>query len=173
MSEQNSVMYEYKTITVKPDMASLYNDNYKNFGWEKEDVYHSLGDIENVTLRFKRDRKIANKARLNELQNQFDACVEEIDRLEKSKTKFAATAAMLIGVAGTVLMGGAVFLAISGKLAAGILMAVPGAVLWGAPYSVYREQSKNKIAKVTPQIDQKFDELYDICQEARALQENS
>ena len=171
MYEQNNVMYEYKTITVKSDMASLYNDNYKHFGWEKEEAHHTLGDFENVTIRFKRDRRIANKARLNELQNQFDACIEEIERLEKSKTRLPAIIAMVIGVAGTLLMGGAVFLAISEKVVAGILMAIPGAVLWGAPYSVYREQSKSKTAKVTPKIDQKFDELYDICQEARALQE--
>lgn len=172
MCEQNSVMYEYKTVTIKNDMVPLYNDGYKSFGWEKEGVHNSLGDFETVTIRFKRNRRIANRTKLNELQNQFDACAEEIERLEKSKNTVPAVTALIIGLAGTLLMGGAFYLAVSGKVALGAVMAIPGAVLWGAPYGVYRKQSKHKASKVTPKIDQKYDELYDICEQARVLQES-
>lgn len=169
MSERNCVMYEYKNVTIRKDLANLYIDNYKNFGWETEDARYSLTEIGDVSIKFRRDRKIQNKVELTRLQNQFDACVQEIQKLEKSKTKGPAATAMVIGTVGVVLMGGAVFTAVAGKVAAGVVMAVPGFAAWAAPYGVYNKQTKTKSEKVTPLIDEKYDELYNICEKAHAL----
>ena len=169
MNEQNCVTYEYKTVTVKRDLAPLYIDNYKNFGWETEDARYSLTEIGDVTIHFKRNRKIPNKNELNQLQNQFDEGVQEILKLEKSKTKAPAITAMSVGTVGTVLMAVAVFAALADKIAIGTVVAVPGMVLWTLPYFLYNKQVKSKTAKVTPQIDRKYDQLYEICEQAHSL----
>lgn len=76
------VGYEYKEITVKRSMASIYADGYENFGWKSEGIVHQPSKlaIDSVTLKFKRDRKIRNKTELTRLQRNFDACVQEIIR---------------------------------------------------------------------------------------------
>ena len=168
MSE-NCIMYEHKTVTVKRELASTYLENYKNFGWETEDARMSLTEIGDVTIHFKRDRKIPNRVELTRLESQFDACVKEIDKLEKSKTKGPAITALTIGTGGLVLTGAAVFTAIAGHVAVGSVIAVPGLVLWAVPYFVYQKQTEKKTAKVSPELDKKYDELYDVCEKAHAL----
>ena len=168
MSE-NCILYEHKTITIKRELAQIYLENYKNFGWETEDTRFSFTDIGDVTIRFKRDRKIPNKVELTRLEKQFDACVQELLKLEKSKTKGPAITALVIGTVGLVLTGGAVFTAVAGKVAAGIALAVPGSALTAASYGVYNKQTKSKTEKVTPQIDQKYDEIYEVCERASEL----
>lgn len=41
--------------------------------------------MDSVTLKFKRNRKICNKAELTRLQRNFDACIAEIQSLKTSK----------------------------------------------------------------------------------------
>ena len=87
------ISYEYKTVTADADRASFLLDGYENFGWEPdENIYQNAGEAvtpgkqKKVTLRLKRNRKIVNKMELTRLQRNFEACVGEIDSLEKSKT---------------------------------------------------------------------------------------
>ena len=60
-------------------------------------------------MKFKRDRKVRNKAELTRLQRQFDSCVSEIESLERSKYLRASVFAYIIGVVGTAFMAGSVF----------------------------------------------------------------
>lgn len=83
--------YEYKEITAEDSMVSLLLDGYENFGWElNESLPDSgaggkAGSISKTVIRLKRDRKIVNKAELTRLQRNFEACVTEIQALEKEK----------------------------------------------------------------------------------------
>lgn len=59
--ENSFVGFEYMEVPAKRSMESLYVDSYQNFGW----VYEGTSEQENsdrVTMKFKRDRKIRNKA---------------------------------------------------------------------------------------------------------------
>ena len=83
------VGYEYKEKSVPASFASLYLDSYPCFGWEEDP--NGVSRKENAetagraVLRFRRDRKICNRAELTRLQRNFDSCVAEIDALEQSK----------------------------------------------------------------------------------------
>ena len=57
-------------------------------------------------MKFKRDRKILNKAELTHLRRQFDACVGEIVALEKSKRENATIMSIIIELIGTAFMAG-------------------------------------------------------------------
>lgn len=98
--------YEYKSLTVNRRMESVYADGYQNFGWKLEDVSAPLTAGGALSMKFKRDRKIRNKAELTRLQRQFEACADEIVELERSKTVAASITAYIIGLIGTAFMAG-------------------------------------------------------------------
>lgn len=76
--------YEYRDITVKKMMQSVYADCFGSFGWIAEGIGEAVGKVDSVVMKFKRDRKIRNKAELTRLQRQFEACVAEIISMERS-----------------------------------------------------------------------------------------
>ena len=87
------VGYDYKEISASGERASFCLDCYQNFGWlPDERTQETRGAI---VLR--RERKIVNKVELTRLQCHFEACMDEITALEKSKTTNAAAAPCALG----------------------------------------------------------------------------
>ncbi len=150
-------------------MASLYIDGYENFGWKLEGSEYPIASVDTVTLKFKRDRKICSKAELTRLQRNFDACVSEILSLEGSKYLKASVAAYSVGIVGTAFMAGSVFAVTSNLIVPCIILAVPAFIGWALPYFLYKNISKKRTAEITPLIEQKYDEIYSICEKANAL----
>ena len=167
------VGYEYKEFTVKRNMESVYADGYTNFGWKLESTSFPIKSLGSIAMKFKRDRKIRNKAELTRLQRQFEACAAEIEQLEFSKTVGASTFAYIIGVIGTALMAGSVFTYTSGTLLLSVILAIPGFVGWIIPYFCYLTIYKKKSNQVAPLIDQKYDEIYEVCEKANSLLKSS
>lgn len=169
MNENNFVGYEYKNLTTKQGMESVYADGYRNFGWQMETSSipeHSLGS---VSIKFKRDRKILNKAELTRLQRQFESCVGEIESLEHSKTIGASITAITIGIIGTAFMALSTFSYLGGMLPLMIILAVPGFIGWIIPYFCYNAMQRSKGSKISPLIDKKYDEIYEVCEKASGL----
>lgn len=50
-----------------------------------------------------------------------------------------------------------------------ILFAIAGFIGWILPYFVYRRVVRKKTKKVTPLIEEKFDEIYEICEKGNRL----
>lgn len=163
------VGYEYKDVTVKRKVESVYIDGYHNFGWALDSTSNSVQNVNSVTMKFKRDRKIRNKAELTCLQRQFDATVAEIETLENSKVIRASTIAYVVGVIGTAFVAASVFANQDDRQALSILLAIPGFAGWIIPYFLYSNISKKKTGMVAPLIDQKYDEIYELCQTANTL----
>ncbi|WP_294147122.1 hypothetical protein [uncultured Clostridium sp.] len=170
-NEPKFVGYEYTDVTVKRTLESVYTDSFENFGWNLEGSSVPAAGSGTVILKFKRDRKIPNKTELTRLQRQFEACVSEIGQLETSKVLGASAAAFGIGIIGTAFMAGSVF-AITHQpvlMTLSIVLAVPGFLGWIAPYFCYRGISHKKSRAVAPLIDQKYEEIYQVCERANAL----
>ena len=161
--------YEYRDITVSHEMEPVYVDGYQNFGWTLESISTPQVGIHQITLKFKRDRKIRNKAELTRLQRQFDACASEIIGMEKSKTASASIAAYSVGLIGTAFLAGATFAYLGQLIFLCIILAIPGFVGWILPYFLYNSAYAKKSAKVTPLIDNKYDEIYEVCEKANGL----
>lgn len=169
MNENNFVGYEYKDVTTKREMESVYVDGYRNFGWQMETSSvpeHSLGT---VAIKFKRDRKILNKAELTRLQRQFESCAGEIESLERSKTTGASITAFTIGIIGTAFMGLSTFSYLGGMLPLMIILAVPGFIGWIIPYFCYHAIQRTKANKLVPIIEKKYDDIYAVCEKANSL----
>lgn len=174
MSEENRtsdsfIGYEYHSITAPREMESVYTDGYENFGWTREEAAASPLGSGTVNMKFKRDRKIRNKMELTRLQRQFEACVNEIVTMEKSKTARATVTAFTIGILGCVFLGGATFSYLAGMLPLMVILAIPGFLGWILPYFCYRSILAKRGAAIAPLIEKKQDEIYDVCEKANHL----
>ena len=168
-SENKYIGYEYRDFTVNRSMESVYIDGYMNFGWILEEIVPSVNGVFTEILKLKRDRKMLNKAELTRLQRQFEACVSEIETLKRSKVIFASAIAYIIGVLGTAFMAGAVFAHNAGMIPLTIILAIPGFVGWIIPYFCYSNIREKKTAKINPLIENKYDEIYEVCEKANGL----
>jgi hypothetical protein len=166
----NFVGYEYKDVIVKNGMVALWSDSLVSFGWELEESTTSIVQgINTVNLKFKRDRKIRNKAELTRLQRQFETFVREIEDLEKSKTMNASIFAFTFGIIGTAFMAGSVFTYIGGMLLPSIILAIPGFIGWILPYFCYVKLKDKRAASAAPLIERQYDMLYETCEKASHL----
>jgi hypothetical protein len=164
------VGYGYKELTVPRDLESLYADGYENFGWKLESVTSiPIVGTASVTMKFKRDRKIINKAELTRLQRQFDACVSEITKMEKSKEAKASITAFTVGIIGTAFMAGATFAYLGGLVFLCVVLAIPAFIGWILPYFFYHSIYAKKTTVVTPLVESKYDEIYEVCEKANGL----
>lgn len=77
--------YEYKEVTIPRSMDSVYTDGYANFGWQPEGS-SPTPSVGKIVMKYKRNRKLRNKAEITRLQRKFDACAEEIQAMERSKS---------------------------------------------------------------------------------------
>lgn len=167
--------YEYREVFVPEYLSSLCADSYPCFGWERdENPAQGRGERTKtgyVGMRFKRDRKITNKMELTRLQRNFDGCIEQLESLEKSKTSVPTIAALIVGLLGTVFMALSTFAVTADppKIFLCVIFAVPGFAGWILPLFIYRNLVKERQRKLAPLIEQKYDEIYGICEKGNHL----
>lgn len=180
--QKRFIGYDYKEIAAEPGRISFLIDGYESFGWKVDEnmacvnvpasgIRTPANIHQKNTLRLKRDRKIINKAELTRLQGHFEACVSEIDALEKTKTTTPAIAAITAGIIGTAFIAGSVF-AVTAQtplIILSIILAIPGFAGWGAPYFIYKKMACRQTKKISPLIEKKYDEIYEICEKGANL----
>lgn len=168
--KKNFVGYEYKEMVTDSSRLSFLLDGYESFGWE-EDGSLTESVQQRAVLRMKRNRKIVNKVELTRLERNFEACVDEIEKLEKAKTSAAAMYAIMLGIIGTAFMAGSTF-AVTAQpphYILCILLAVPGFLGWIFPYFLYKRIAGKQKEKILPLIEAKYDEIYEICEKGNKL----
>lgn len=179
--ENQFIAYDYKEVVADRSKLSFLLDGYENFGWEQDknmtddSVTAYRGVVspysKKSVLRIKRDRKIINKMELTRLQRNFESCVKEIDVLEASKTSKATSWALVVGVLGTAFMAGSVF-AITApvpQVLLCIVLAIPAFIGWIFPYFIYQKIKMTQTKKMDELIEQKYDEIYEICEKGSKL----
>lgn len=122
-------------------------------------------------IQLKRDRKILNKAELTRLQRNFEACVSEIQTLHGRKTSVASVCSLILGVIGAAFMAGSTF-AVTAQpphYILCILLAIPGFLGWILPYFLYKKIMGKQTEKITPLIEAKYDEIYEICEKGNKI----
>lgn len=175
MIEQHAgfVAYEYQERTVEQRYAPYYKDGYGCFGWQAEQQPRGVELQGRVTLRLRRDRHIPNKMELTRLQRQFEAIMEDVRQLENSAQSQATIAGLSCGMAGAVFMGGSTFAITAATPIVWLcaVLAVPGFILWGAAYPLYRYVQKRRTREVQPLVEGRLDEMYEVCEKASRLLE--
>ena len=123
----------------------------------------------------KLETKINNKTALNKLQKNITTHFSNIDKLEAKKTFDASFKAYSIGLLSCVFLALSVFL-ITGMITLGsltfplqILFGGIGIVLCIPPYFVYRNTLTLKSEQLDPIIDDEYEKISNICEEAHLL----
>ena len=176
------IAFEYKEVIADIGQASFLIDGYENFGWEIDEnvmpdtterysVKKGETQHKKVVIRMKRDRKILNKMELTRLQRNFEACVAEIGNLEKEKTSRPSVLALTVGILGTAFMAGVTFAVTAQppQILLCIILAIPGFLGWILPYFLYKTGVRKQTEKITPLIEEKYDEIYEICEKGNKL----
>lgn len=163
--------YEYQQIIVPQARVSMYLDGYESFGWQSDAHFSLQGAGMSVTLHLRRDRKILNKMELTRLQRNFEASMEEIEKLERSKSTMPQIIALTTGIIGTAFMAGSTFAVTANPpiIWMCVLLAIPGVIGWALPCFIYQKQVKKRSDRVKPLIEAKYDEIYELCKKGNAL----
>lgn len=163
--------YEYKELNASGERAAFYLDCYENFGWAMDERMQEDSSASKGKLFLKRERKIVNKAELTRLQRHFETCMDEIGALERSKTSNATIWAIVVGLIGTAFVAGAVFAVVHAPplYILCTVLAVPGFIGWALPYFLFRKLAAKRAKVVTKLVEQKYDEIYEICGQGNKL----
>ncbi len=171
MNEQRFDSFDYLKVTVDDSLCSQYIDGYANFGWRADENVAPERIPGKVTLHMKRSRNILNKTELIRLQRHYESCMNEIVTLEASKKSVPAVVSITCGLVGCAFMAGSVF-AVTAETPViwlTVLLGIPGFALWAAAYFGYKAAQKRRTERVTPLIDAKFSEAYEVCEKAHQL----
>lgn len=163
--------YEYIELQVESSKVSIYMDGYQNFGWQMDENQGTIKESGKTIIRLKRDRKIVNKTELTRLQRNFEDCIKQIELLEKSKVQKANALSIGIGTIGTMFMAGSTFAIVAEPpiIWLCVLLAIPGFAGWILPYFCYKAVVSKRIRIVKPLIEDKYDEVYEICEKGNHL----
>lgn len=97
--------------------------------------------------------------------------MDEIRALEKSKTSSATIWAIVVGLIGTAFLAGATFAAVHEPplyvLCA--ILALPGFTGWALPYFLYQKLAAKRSKVVAELVEQKYDEIYELCEQGNKL----
>ena len=162
---------QQKEITADKKNVSQYIDCYECFGWQLNDKVSSPGNGSKVTLHLKRNRNIINKTEFTRLTRHFEACINEIAALENSKNSAAVAGSLSVGLIGTAFMAGSTFAmtATPPIIWLCVLLAIPGFIGRILPYFIYKKVFLRRTETVTPLIEAKYDEIYEICEKGSRL----
>lgn len=171
MNERIMKTYDYQRVTVDEELCSQYMDGYEKFGWEIDGNIAEEKNMGKITLHMKRNRNIMNKVELTRLQRHYEACMQEIAALEKSKSSIPAIMSITCGLVGCAFMAGSVFAVTAEQpvIWLMVLLAIPAFLLWGAAWFFNRQIKSWRIKKVDPLIEAKYDEAYEVCEKAYKL----
>ena len=164
------ITYDYKTVTVKREMEAMTADAYENLGWEFLGSSIAGGAIFHVNLSFKRSRKIDGKHNLLKLQEKIDGTLQSIEVLQNKKRTAGSIFALTVGITGTLIFGGGMSMVLTlsgaGFMIGGILLGLLGAVIALPAWPIYKKVKKDRISKIQPMLEDEYNKLADICEEA-------
>ena len=170
MEEKNRT-YEYMEIQVEDEKKQWYIASYQRLGWELEEVCRTVEMESGSVLRFKRYQEIINKAELIRLQHHFEACADEIRKLEGTKR----TASRVFS--GNCASLGGILLLLTGFLVSGrystpfvpAFLGLSGIAFLGISWLGYDKVEKWQEKRVAALIQGKLSEADGVCEKAAGV----
>ncbi len=168
------VAYEYLTVQADRDLEPLYKDTYRNFGWLIETTTTGMlsggtPNLNAVTIKLKRDRRIRNRPLINELQRKAENALQTIRDLEKSRTSTAVATALGIGILGSAFLAGSIFAIEADLWLLSVPLGVVGLLGWLAGWLAHGRVKARKTAQTAPLIDEQYEIVYDAGEQATRL----
>lgn len=177
------IAYDYLKLEVLPDLEQLYVDCYQSFGWEltkvsetniNQDYYingRTFLEKPLVTLKFKRNRKIKNKAELLKLQKDMEDYFKKIDKLKKEPELIGTIYSMILGVVGLLFIIFSI-LSLTSKTPfyiLGVINGIVGVVGVILAFFMYNKKRKQLQEKNEILIEEQYNNIYELCEKANNL----
>lgn len=162
--------FEYTRMNVKADLVQAAIDCYESLGWELTGQRASdLGG--QVTLSFRRGRKVRAKAQLSKIQRAMDDALNSIANMEAEKTKKARSQAIAFGVVSSLILGLGMSCTMVWQhlMAIGIVVGIIGIAGCVLTWLIYRKTCAAETARLNPLIEEAYDRLATQCEEAQAV----
>lgn len=176
--KEEYIAYEYLSINVKDDLEPMYIDCYENFGWipinnnGKKDYYINSNPRQNlVNIKFKRNRKIKNKEKLDSLQKKCEEAFKVASKLEKEPNSKGTMYSLIVSFIATVFLTISTF-AVTGEKVIwfpAILCGAIGIVGWIIPYFVYKKVKEKRESENKTKIEEQYNIIYSACEQARSI----
>lgn len=162
--------YEYARTSVKRELAQVAIDCYESLGFEMMDQRTSA-PTNQVALSFRRNRKIAGKAQLSKIRRAMDDTMASIVDMEAAKTRKASSQSISIGVASALVLGVGMCCTMvwTHLMVLGIVVGLLGIAGCAFAWSHYRKVREAETLLINPQIDEAYDRLATLCEEAQAV----
>jgi len=160
------VAYEYTTVRAPRDLARLYEDTYRSFGWTVTDEHTVPGAVE---FKLKRDRSIRTRSAVAELERKAGRSLTNIGRLSTSPHTFAMMSAVTIGLIGTAFVAGSVFTMLGGFIVACVVLGVAGFLGWAGGAVSYSAVRSRRTAKLAARMDDEYRVVYECGAQATRL----
>ena len=181
----NFVAYEYKDIALKRSMAAMYIDCMKNFGWELIErneygilnsnplavqIYHERPEAPDaVILKFRRDKKMDNRRKINELEGQYEDAFKKLGKLDTKNDAKTMGISLGSGIVGA----GCIALAVYGFMSSNIFLAVVftliGLAACAVGFFANIKFGRKNAQSSEPQKQGLMDLIYDTCEKASVL----
>ncbi|MFA6830296.1 MAG: hypothetical protein WCR67_06330 [Bacilli bacterium] len=171
--EKNYIAYEYMTKSCKNGEQGKLIDMYEVFGWEASDT--TINNLGNITISFKRDRKIEGKQELNKLQREAQQVSDLIKTSKNKSTSFPLIVSLIIGIIGALVLGGGMSMVmILGEgsipnMVIGILIGIVGIIICLINYPIFKTVTASKTKKYLPIIDEYEEKLANILENADTI----
>ena len=162
------VAYEYATVRAPRDLAPLYQDTYRSFGWTETNEAAAGQRPRTVELGLKRDRNIRARSAIAELERKAERALTNIGRLSSSPHTVAMTAAITIGLVGTAFVAGSVF-ALPVSLVLSVVLGVIGLLGWAGGAAAYIAVRSRRAAKLAARVDDEYRVVYECSEQATRL----
>lgn len=162
--------FEYARTTVKADLAQAACDCYESLGFELTGQRASAPGGQ-VTLSFRRSRKVRGKAQLAKMQRAMDDTLAAIADYEAEKTKRARIQALSIGTVSALILGVGMCCTMvwDNLMALGIIVGILGIAGCVFAWLRYRKVCEAEATRLNPQIEEAYDRLATQCEEAQAV----
>ncbi|MFJ4221785.1 hypothetical protein [Curtobacterium luteum] len=167
--------FDYRTVQIPKGKDALYQDTFRNFGWEPDGSSNTVPGTSRRSIGLRRRRDLRS-VEVNELQQNAETALAHIEDLERSRNTAATVVAYALGVIGCVFLAYSVF-------ATQDTMSVPsmftdanaftvfsvgagGLLNWALAPVAFHLIRAARTKQLRPRIDRQYDVVYGACEAA-------
>lgn len=171
MENKNFMTYEYLSKLVKKENQASTIDIYISLGFEVTKVDYVKNK---VLINLRRDRKIKHKTELNRLEKRITNELVTVDNLKNVRTKKARMISIIIGIIGSLILGGGMSLVMKVEtlnvlFIIGIIVGSIGIIICSINYLIYLKIKNRKHEEIEQKIEESYTKIANICEQAHLL----
>ncbi|WP_182066522.1 hypothetical protein [Curtobacterium sp. ME12] len=167
--------FDYRTVQIPKGKDALYQDTYRNFGWEPDGSSNRVPGTRRRSIGLRRDRTLRS-VEVAELQQNAETALANIEALERSRSTAATILGYAFGLIGCIFLAFSVFATqdtvttpslFSDANAFTVFSVGAGGLFnWAIAPIAYHLIRNARTKKLRPRIDRQYDVVYGACEAA-------